>query len=746
VRDDLRRLTGTGIIPNEYLQGIQTTMSAELKNPTTIIEFAPGGEPVRTDSRLLIFNLHGACRKFREYTDGFCLDCDNHHACLFQGLRSNNAQREVLVRASQCVFIREYREEPDITFGFVHSAPRPCLEYDCPLLGYRELLFPVFFDDKVIATFFLGELTLAEKRDFILAKQQRFLGTDPKWRKWLLQYCSDSGENPERIVKEIVDAHAEWIKGGENVLTEPDLHSLIERAHAQLCSLEKTLEEQMSLLREKFVRERVDARTRAFRLNLPREDESSAEKWTSFWTNVSDRLKELVTEFHLEYAVFFAASRQSEALGKPALNVVAFEGTLPETMAKAIQSGALKFKLGELPGDLIGQWTTSRDHPRMLKAVAGCSLELTEDANLIRLFSVSFYSRAHLAVLVGYHADNPAKSPENRGGSHLDRALHSFYTVVLHAYSTMLADEAEEKMTDALRIFGHETGQITSGLDWLRRTYLDSSRKLRSLEYNKAADLSRDVNAFIRLMDLLFIQANMLLKIPSPKKEKFWTFRDLFFKWKDIYRVQAGKKKLQFDICHPDPNDKSRPPMYADPALIEQLLYNLISNAVKYCYEGTKIYIDCRLKSTIQTSSPHVITVTNYGRRVDSGSWAYELHKRGDDVRDEEGLGVGLYVAQQIARAHGGVVEHRCRQISAYNVPLIVPYLDREFTGRDILLPDILECEIERLESELGIDLRQVVALSEDNVMRYDPDDVTLRSLIDTPTYEVTFQAYIPGR
>ena len=87
----LRKLTGQGIIPNGYMQGEQTSICATLNYPTFIIEFSPTGEPVRTESALLAFNICSVCMRFREFAGaGYCKQSDSVHAKLFQGCTQND--------------------------------------------------------------------------------------------------------------------------------------------------------------------------------------------------------------------------------------------------------------------------------------------------------------------------------------------------------------------------------------------------------------------------------------------------------------------------------------------------------------------------------------------------------------------------------------------------------------------------------------------------------------------------------
>lgn len=61
----------------------------------------------------------------------------------------------------------------------VTRSGRTFLEYDCPLLGYRELLFPIFFEDRVVAAIFIGEICLEGQRDLVATIQSRFFELHP---------------------------------------------------------------------------------------------------------------------------------------------------------------------------------------------------------------------------------------------------------------------------------------------------------------------------------------------------------------------------------------------------------------------------------------------------------------------------------------------------------------------------------------------------------------------------------------
>jgi signal transduction histidine kinase len=175
---------------------------------------------------------------------------------------------------------------------------------------------------------------------------------------------------------------------------------------------------------------------------------------------------------------------------------------------------------------------------------------------------------------------------------------------------------------------------------------------------------------------------------------------------------------------------------------LEQLVYNLVNNAVKYCYRGTRIHLDCK-KKYLGPHHPHILTVTDYGMKMDVGPAVYELYSRGLNTTRIEGLGIGLFLVKKIAEAHGGSVGYSSAKVSDYNVPLIEPYLRAQLQWRQSDFMRDLDRELERL-GRSG-DYYRIVALGEGNELRYSrPTRGELVNSIKKATWEVTFEVVIP--
>jgi PAS domain S-box-containing protein len=92
-----------------------------------------------------------------------------------------------------------------------------------------------------------------------------------------------------------------------------------------------------------------------------------------------------------------------------------------------------------------------------------------------------------------------------------------------------------------------------------------------------------------------------------------------------------------------------------DRVRVEQVVMNLLSNAFKYG-AGAPVSLTASLQE-----SEAVIEVRDHGPGIAAAdlSRIFERFERGSPRQDQGGLGLGLYVSREIARAHGGSIAAR---------------------------------------------------------------------------------------
>ena len=94
-------------------------------------------------------------------------------------------------------------------------------------------------------------------------------------------------------------------------------------------------------------------------------------------------------------------------------------------------------------------------------------------------------------------------------------------------------------------------------------------------------------------------------------------------------------------------------PVHADPTRIAQLFSNLLGNALTYGIEGERVTV------TARTEDQFELAVCNAGNPISAEAMKrlFFPFARGEVRSSQQGLGLGLYIASEIAKAHGGAID-----------------------------------------------------------------------------------------
>ena len=146
----------------------------------------------------------------------------------------------------------------------------------------------------------------------------------------------------------------------------------------------------------------------------------------------------------------------------------------------------------------------------------------------------------------------------------------------------------------------------------------------------------------------------------------------------DLSRITTGKLRLRLQtvdlceavrqvcgICRPQIQEKgihlhcelgtSRALVSADPARLQQVLWNVIKNAAKFTPDGGEIHVSTRVDG-----SRHLVEVrdTGVGIAPETVPRVFDAFEQGEGVtRQFGGLGLGLAITKAIVEMHGGSIK-----------------------------------------------------------------------------------------
>ena len=121
----------------------------------------------------------------------------------------------------------------------------------------------------------------------------------------------------------------------------------------------------------------------------------------------------------------------------------------------------------------------------------------------------------------------------------------------------------------------------------------------------------------------------------------------------NLSQALVGKKPILLQNKIP----QNLPPVSADPNSLKQILLNLIANALKYTDSG-KVTISAHLlKNKVRIE----VADSGVGISQDQLENIFESFRRGESpkIREQEGLGLGLSICQELLKAHGSHLEVR---------------------------------------------------------------------------------------
>lgn len=115
----------------------------------------------------------------------------------------------------------------------------------------------------------------------------------------------------------------------------------------------------------------------------------------------------------------------------------------------------------------------------------------------------------------------------------------------------------------------------------------------------------------------------------------------------DELRLSCSRRRIEADLAVPSPVD-------CDPSRLGQLVSNLLGNALTHGAEEVPVRLDATVAADVL-----VLAVSSGGAAIPAAAMdrLFQPFVRGQVRSNQEGLGLGLYIAFEIAKAHGGSLD-----------------------------------------------------------------------------------------
>jgi len=219
--------------------------------------------------------------------------------------------------------------------------------------------------------------------------------------------------------------------------------------------------------------------------------------------------------------------------------------------------------------------------------------------------------------------------------------------ILLHDLSAI--EKSEVSQRDFISNISHELRTPVTSIKVLAETLLQGAMDDSKIntEYLNKIDLEAD-----RLAQLI-TEISEILKMEgrfAPLKKSPVNVNNLLEDTVNRIKPQALRSGLNLNIS----TQPNLPEINADSEKIEQVLINIIHNAIKFTPAGGNITVSARREA----DSVHFAVIdTGAGIPSDDLPRVFERFYKADKARSGGGTGLGLAIAKQIVEEHGGNIQ-----------------------------------------------------------------------------------------
>ncbi|MBF0428465.1 MAG: response regulator [Magnetococcales bacterium] len=255
------------------------------------------------------------------------------------------------------------------------------------------------------------------------------------------------------------------------------------------------------------------------------------------------------------------------------------------------------------------------------------------------------------------------------------------------------AEEANRIKSEFLANMSHEIRTPMNAIIGLTELAMENSSEPKIIDYLiKISSSSRSLMRILNdILDLSKMEAGKL-----ELEQTDFLLRNIFDRLADLFRATTYKKNLELILCI---SQECRYHLYGDTLRIEQILINLISNALKFTKEGeVEVKVQTVAEAADQVTLEFSVRDTGLGMTPEQMTNLFEAFSQADSstTRQFGGTGLGLSISKKLVEMMGGRIwaesEPGCGSTFTFSIPLTRKLGAEE---SDMIPPE----EMERLHS-----------------------------------------------
>lgn len=635
----------------------------------------------------------------------------------------------------------KYYKHAHLIPKFERDSLRGHIRVVCPMSGYVELIFPIVVEGTILGVLFVGQLSLKSRqtgehcevnvRRAFLHSDDIYLkaadGGPSKLQQYIFEvkrrgkeyYLREDCNDVDGIVKYLlspvkpsqkylpifIDSDDELYEAGinedklldDNKSGKNEYSLFIENAVKYVKFLEAQLIQELIDVRGKYILSRVETARKEFfnEWNQRREEFSdalSAEPLRSFWDMPKKVLDKLLIEFDIPYTTILgtseihpldpiddmiSATRLKEAMLKPLMLSRRLNSTL-SAKKKDIYFDMQKIDVNALPNM---PKICYEDDPLFEGMVYNEHKFSSNDTSHLIYFPTIGKQRLPLLTLVVY-----PKASELDTAKMVTGNLQNLLTSIFYVYSSLVGYIAENRAENTMILYRHEAAQIAAGIKNINNLYLNANG-IHHDHYKRSKKKQQDVHDDIARFTLLLSSMSERIRIIQGRHEvnessfeAIRVIKEVLNNWTSAYSPEKDALYLEFDVPKSRENDNYRPIIATDRVLLNQIVFNIFGNAIKYAFKGTTIYLD--YSRYFEYGLEKMIIIKNYGIGIHlkgkEKSRLFELYYREPHAMDysDDSCGIGLYVAKKAVDYLGGNINYFVEKVSNFVVPYLKPFLE----------------------------------------------------------------------